>query len=73
MSSKIKTLIGGEEWLYMGCFIQKFEHPSLKGKYEVWKNDEHQTHIDRCHTFAEAKALCRLNKCDVNHYEYDIL
>ncbi len=29
-----------DEWLYKGCFIQKFEHPKLVGKYEVFKNNE---------------------------------
>lgn len=54
------------EWIYKGCFIQKSEHPHLKGKYEVFKNDEPQTHVDRCHTFAEAKRLCEENKCFEN-------
>lgn len=50
--------IDTDEWLYYGCFIQKSVHPKLVGKYEVFKNDEPQTHIGRCHTFAEAKKLC---------------
>ena len=51
-----------DEWIYKGCFIQKSEHPQLKGKYEVFKNNEEQTHIDRCHTFVEAKKLCEENE-----------
>ena len=46
------------EWLYKGCFIQESTHPQLIGKYEVFKNDEPQTHVGRCHTFTEAKKLC---------------
>ena len=60
-------LIGDEEWLYFGCFIQKSQHPELYGNYEVFKNNEEQTHVDRCKTFKEAKALCIKNKCD-DHY-----
>jgi len=33
------------EWLYKGCFIQEFDHPQLVGKYEVFKNDEPQSHV----------------------------
>lgn len=62
--------IDSEEWLYKGCFIQKSEHPQLKGKYEVFKNDEMQTHIDRCHTFAEAKKLCEENECFDNYLKF---
>lgn len=43
------------EWLYKGCFIQESVHPQLVGKYEVFKNDEPQTHVGRCYTFTEAK------------------
>lgn len=62
--------IESNEWLYKGCFIQKSEHPKLKGKYEVFKNDKQQTHIDRCYTFAEAKKLCENNKCFENFLEF---
>jgi hypothetical protein len=43
------------EWLYKGCFIQESVHPKLVGKYEVFKNNEEQTHVGRCYTFTEAK------------------
>jgi predicted Fe-S protein YdhL (DUF1289 family) len=50
------------EWLYKDCFIQESIHPKLMGKYEVYKNDERQNHIGRCHTLAEAKKLCTENQ-----------
>ncbi len=59
-----------DEWLYKGCFIQKFEHPKLVGKYEVFKNNESQTHVDRCYTFTEAKRLCIENECDENFLSF---
>jgi hypothetical protein len=46
------------EWKYKGCFIQKSIHPKLIGKFEVFKDDEGQTHIGRYHTFSEAKKMC---------------
>jgi hypothetical protein len=55
-----------EEWVYKGCFVQKQEHPKLTGRYEVFKNDEQQTHVGRCYTFAEAKKLCEENECFEN-------
>lgn len=55
--------LGGGEWLYKGCFIQESEHPQLIGKYEVFKNDEPQSHVGRCYTFTEAKRLCEENEC----------
>lgn len=54
------------EWLYKGCFIQESIHPKLIGKYEVFKNDEPQTHVGRCYTFNEAKKLCEENECFEN-------
>ena len=54
------------EWLYKGCFIQKSIHPKLLCKYEVFKNDEPQTHVGRCYTFTEAKKLCEENECFEN-------
>ncbi len=48
-----------DEWYYYGCFIQRSEGPALFGRYEVWKDDESETHIDRFHTLKEAKAACR--------------
>ena len=54
------------EWLYKGCFIQESIHPKLIGKYEVFKNDESQTHVGRCYTFTEAKKLCEENECFEN-------
>lgn len=62
--------IDADEWLHKGCFIQKSEHPQLKGKYEVFKNDELQTHVDRCYTFAEAKKLCMENECFENRLSF---
>jgi hypothetical protein len=58
------------EWLYKGCFIQRSEHPELPGKYEVFKNNENQDHVGRCHTFTEAKRLCIENECFDNYLEY---
>lgn len=58
------------EWLYKGCFIQESEHPKLVGKYEVFKNNEHQTHVGRCHTLIEAKKLCMENECNENALEF---
>ncbi len=66
---KIKC-ISHDEWIYMGCFIQKSKHPQLIGNYEVFKNDKRQTHIGRCYTFAEAKKLCIENKCDINYLTF---
>jgi len=60
------TQIECSEWLYKGCFISKFEHPKLVGRYEVFKNDEKQTHVGRCYTFEEAKVLCDKNECYEN-------
>jgi hypothetical protein len=58
------------EWLYKGCFIQESTHPQLVGKYEVFKNNETQDHIDRCITFAEAKKLCEQNECFDNYLKF---
>jgi len=54
------------EWLYYGCFIQESRHSELIGKYEVFKNDKEQSHVDRCYTFTEAKKLCVENECTEN-------
>ena len=70
MSKENPKQIEVNEWLYNGCFIQKSEHPQLKGKYEVFKNDELQSHIDRCYTFKQAKILCEQNKCIDNHHKF---
>ncbi len=62
--NKVKPIqIDSQEWIYKGCFIQLFKHPKLKGKYEVFKNNKEQTHIDRTSTFLEAKKLCEVNEC----------
>ena len=66
MSKEKPRQIEVGEWLYKGCFIQESTHPQLVGKYEVFKNDELQTHVDRCNTFAEAKKLCKENECFEN-------
>jgi hypothetical protein len=63
MSKEKPKQIDPHEWIYKGCFIQEFKHPQLKGKYEVFKNNVEQTHIDRCNTFTEAKRLCEENEC----------
>lgn len=55
------------EWYFKGCFIQESKHPQLVGKYEVFKDDENQTHVDRCHTFTEAKKLCVENEVTEPH------
>ncbi|MBC7524807.1 MAG: hypothetical protein H7239_10245 [Flavobacterium sp.] len=52
-----------DEWIYKGCFIQKSKHHNLIGNYEVFKNDELQFHVGRCHTFTDAKKLCEENEC----------
>lgn len=66
---KPKQITDGE-WIYKGCFIQESEHPQLIGKYEVFKNDKHQSHVGRCYTFAEAKRLCKENECFENELEF---
>jgi len=66
MSKEKPIQIEVGEWLYKGCFIQEFKHPKLVGKYEIFKNDEAQTHVDRCYTFTEAKKLCEENECIEN-------
>lgn len=58
------------EWLYRGCFIQESVHPELIGKYEVFKNNESQDHVGRCHKFSEAKKLCEDNECFDNYFIY---
>ena len=70
MSKEKPKQIEVDEWIYKGCFIQKSEHPQLKGKYEVFKNNEEQTHIDRCYTFIEAKKLCEKNECNDNFQKW---
>jgi len=56
-----------DEWLYKGCFISKFIHPNLYGKYEVFKNNQQQTFIGRTIKFTEAKKLCEQNVCLDNY------
>lgn len=58
------------EWLYKGCFIQESKHPQLIGNYEVFKNNEIQTHIGRCYTITEAKKLCEENECFEEHLKF---
>ena len=67
---KIMQQIDTEEWLYFGCFIQKSQHPQLCGKYEVFKNNEEQTHVGRAMTLLEAKRLCKENKCKNNFLKF---
>jgi len=52
------------EWYCAGCFIQHSEHRELYGRYEVFQDDEGQTHVGRYATFAEAKKAARENKVD---------
>lgn len=66
MSKEKPEQIEVDEWIYKGCFIQMSEHPQLKGKYEVFKNNKEHSHIDRCYTFTEAKKICELNECNDN-------
>lgn len=47
------------EWKYLGCVIQKNSHPKLYGNYEVFVDDENETHLDRTYTFTEAKTVCK--------------
>lgn len=49
------------EWHCAGNFIQEAEHPGLSGKFEVFRDDEHQSHIGRYETFNEAKKAAREN------------
>jgi len=70
MSKEKPKQIEVAEWIYKGCFIQEFKHPKLVGKYTVFKNDEQQTHIDRCYTFTEAKSLCEKNECFDNYLQF---
>lgn len=58
------------EWLYHGNFIQLSIHPLLYGKYEIFKNNKEQTHIDRCCTLKEAKEICRKNKSKDNYLKF---
>lgn len=58
------------EWLYKGCFIQESKHPQLVGNYEVFQNNEFQTHIGRCYTLTEAKILCKNNECFDNFLKF---
>jgi hypothetical protein len=55
----IKIEIG--EWWYMGCFIQKQEHPKIK-PFHIFKDTEMQESINTCSTFLEAKKICELNE-----------
>jgi hypothetical protein len=70
MEKEKPIVIDPDEWLYKGCFIQKSIHPKLIGKYEVFKNNETQDHIDRCITFLEAKKLCEHNECFNNYLKF---
>lgn len=65
-------LIEVDEWLYMGCFIQKSKHPELIGNYEVFKNNENQDHVGRTYTFVEAKRLCVENQCHDNYLDFNL-
>lgn len=40
---------------YKGHFIVKLEHPKLAGKYEVFKDDDMETHLSRASTIQDAK------------------
>ena len=42
-----------DQIIYRGCSIDKFEHPSLSGKYEVYSNEE--KFIGRFCTIKECK------------------
>ncbi len=55
------VLIETGEWHCAGNFIQENEHPELMGRYEVFRDDECQTHIGRYCTFNEAKRESRNN------------
>ena len=35
-------------------------------EYEVFKNDEQQSHVGRCESFTQAKQLCEKNECFEN-------
>jgi len=70
MAKEKPKQIDADEWLYKGCFIQKSIHPVLFGKYSIFKNNEHQTHIDRARTFKEAKKLCEQNECFDNYLTF---
>ena len=70
MTKKKPRQIEVNEWLFMGCFIQASKHHNLIGNYEVFKNNEKQTHVGRCYTFTEAKRLCIENLCTDNYLEF---
>jgi hypothetical protein len=55
------VLIEGEEWWYMGCFIQKQNHPDIH-PYVVFKDNDQQTHIGTSIDFNGAKDLCKNNR-----------
>lgn len=52
------------EWYYMGCYIQESVHPKLFGKFEVFKDDEKQSHVGRYMKFSEAEKAAIENRVD---------
>lgn len=52
------------EWYFHGCYIQEGTHPMLFGKFEVFKDDEKQTHVGRYMKFSEAKKAAIENEVD---------
>lgn len=70
MGQKKPKQLDYDEWLYCGCFIQKFKHPQLIGLFEVFQNNKEQTHIARCHTFKEALKLCEKNECNDSYLKF---
>jgi hypothetical protein len=62
------------EWRYFGCFIQ--EQPGHLGllRYHVFQDTPAQTTIGVCHTFDEAKAICRhatIRCSECGHIEHE--
>lgn len=50
------------EWYFAGCFIQEVVMPQIFAKYEVFKDDEAQTHVGHYKTFREAQRAARENE-----------
>jgi hypothetical protein len=50
------------EWYFKGCFIQKHGFVQLPGKYNVFKDDQSQTHVGFYSNFKEAKKACNDNE-----------
>lgn len=55
------------EWYFMGCFIQKQNHPQLL-PYVVFKDNETQSHVGVFTSFKDAKQACKDNEAKEPKY-----